>query len=415
MEPFSPSYSLPKGKRTYINEHGQLVSWPGWIELFRRYNSATDDNLRRALLWCKDDWDREEVQAEIDRRVANRKEKAAVRRFGLTEKAIENAPSILQLVYSRIPKKPYVTNNFDAFGSKIVRKEHCAAFKELQINAPWSRQAIIFDIDHDKELDPRLPPPNFVVINPENQHKHAVIVLKTPAMIGPKASTRAQLYYRDIGYAVGQTWGADINYRGTTMHNPFNDLWGLEVFQNEPYDLSAFKPALEFVKRRDMPANHPRYRGTLWEDGYGLLGRNCNTFETCRWPAYDLGGGATFEVVLELVMSFNESHNRPMLPYSECRYIARSISNYVLSGKRGQYGITDSSHLSDDDWQRYVAHTHRPEVQSRRGKRSGEVRRAKSEDKRIIAQGMIDQGYTQSVIAKQLGVSKGCISKWLRQ
>ncbi len=401
MEPFNPPDSIPRGQRTYINEHHQLVVWPGWLTLLNRNQTATDNNLKRALSWCKDDWDRQEIQSELDRRSAKRKVQATVK----TEKTIENAHPILQLFVNRMPKRPMFADVLD-HGTKVRPRLESIRHKEVQVNLPWARQCLVFDLDHTDALDTKLPPPNIVVKNSVNGHRHAFIVWKTPVLVGPNASQKAQKYYTDIATAVGQCWQADPNYTGTLAHNPLYNHWKTEILQPEPYELADFKQALQIV--RSMPANHPRLRTSEWAENYAAQGRNCRTWEACRWPSYALGTGATVDVVMELVQSFDAMHNSPLLGYRECLTIAKSISRYTLSGNRQNCAMTH------DDWQRYVDHTHRPEVQSERGKRSGEVRRAKSEDKRIIAQGMADQGYKLVTIAKQLDVNRSTVHRWLR-
>ena len=69
-------------------------------------------------------------------------------------------------------------------------------------------------------------------------------------------------------------------------------------------------------------------------------------------------------------------------------------------------------------WREFVAATHTPEQQAKRGKKggqaSGAARRSASEGKREQARQMAASGMSQRAIAAELGVSQQAVSKWLR-
>ncbi len=378
-----------------------MAGYVGWVAILKRHKALSTDNLRRALKNSTDSQDIFELQQILDTRPAYRKATN-------TPPPPADIHPILQLMVTRMPQKPYFSDDLSR-GTRIREKSAALRHREIQPNRPWERQCLVQDIDHTEQLE-GLPPPNVTVTNPENGHRHAVIIWKTPVLVGPNTSRKAQMYYQDIATAVGQCWQADSGYTGLLMHNPLHSRWHTEIHETKPYELSDFAGALRIA--REAPANHPRAKGNEWADEYWAKGRNCATWEACRWPAYALGHGATLDAVLRIVESYNATHNQPLLGYNECKHIARSISNYVRSGKR------KGRRMRDADWRQWVEHTHRPEVQATRGRKggkaSGESRRLSKEQDRATARILRAQGRTQTEIAAYLGVNQGTIARWLK-
>jgi hypothetical protein len=386
--------------------HVALGRSTDWVSLLKRTNSLNRSNIGKALNYCSDPVERRELLAEMDRLNAKY---PATARFGALKPAdekskvsVQDRHPILQLIVSRMPAKPYFADDLSR-GTKIRDRDKALQHLEIQVNRPWSRQCLVFDIDHSDPLNGELPQPNVVVTNSVTGHRHVAVVLDTPVIVGPNASRKAQNFYSDLARAVGQCWQADPRYAGVLMHNPLHQHWQVEILHDEPYQLSDFRNALEIV--RDMPANHPRHAGTAWADYYASLGRNCRTWELCRWPAYTWGRSATFDRVLDLVAGYNASHNTPSLSYVECRQIARSISRYVMSGRM-------KGGMVPEDWREWVSWTHRPEVQARRQKASVEARLAASADQRVAARIMQANGGSYRKIAEILGVSAGSVHRW---
>lgn len=378
----------------------------GWVSMLKRNNALTVDNLRRVLNWCKDPQDAVEVQQELDRLLEGYRAKAKSK--ARPAPPIVDHP-LLQLVVDRMPNRPYFSDNLD-HGLRIRSRSEALGHREVQINPPWHRQCLVLDLDHGDALDARLPTPNLIVINPANGHRHGFVIWETPIIVGPNASRKAQEYYQDVAVAVGQCWNADINYVGTTAHNPLHKHWQTQILHPEPYQLRDFKEALQIV--RDMPANHPRYKGMQWADAYAVLGRNCSTWEVCRWPSYAMGPSASVEAVLQLVEAYNAMHNTPPLGFRECLAIAKSISKYVLSGRRRGHS------MANDEWQIYVEHTHTPEIQSRRGKlggvASGAARRQSREQERAQVRAMRAEGNSYGGIALVTGLPESTVKRWCR-
>ena len=70
------------------------------------------------------------------------------------------------------------------------------------------------------------------------------------------------------------------------------------------------------------------------------------------------------------ILSYVEKENRMFpepLGINECKSISKSIANWTWKNYKKK--------LTDVEWKDYVMKTHTSEIQSKRGKRSGEVRR----------------------------------------
>ncbi|MBW9951634.1 helix-turn-helix transcriptional regulator, partial [Escherichia coli] len=60
----------------------------------------------------------------------------------------------------------------------------------------------------------------------------------------------------------------------------------------------------------------------------------------------------------------------------------------------------------------YVANTHTPEIQAKRGRKGGIAKGEAYADKRFMALCMLENGYSQKAIAAMLEVSTRTIRNW---
>lgn len=89
----------------------------------------------------------------------------------------------------------------------------------------------------------------------------------------------------------------------------------------------------------DLNGNLPVLKIITGHKTYSQLNRYINVkpddVEACRHPAYALGPRPDLQDrVRALVEEYNLQNNTPPLSTRECRQIAKSIANYVLSGRR---------------------------------------------------------------------------------
>ncbi len=391
-------------------------NWAGWLKILRSIKGAmnTDNILRCIYLRLREyradqAWPQcvidevSELGAELQRIrdnhwAAREKKKNAelLRKIKAEELAgrPRKLPRILELWQSRLPSRPYCTNNFES-GVKIRSKDSALTHKEIQPNSPWEKQCLVIDVDHAKPLPPNVPPPNILVTNPITGHRHAIFLWKTPVLVGPNASRKAVNYYNDIAIALRIALEGDPNYRGTLCHNPLNPRWETEILSKKPYQLKAFRETLNRVKAGNL-FTHSR---NIQRNVHAACGRNCSTFEASRRIAYTLGPRPDlYDLVRTQVDSYNQEYNEPPLSSAECHQIAKSITRYVSSGRR----------------QLLISKTHTPELQTSRGRASGAARRNRTADQRDRAIALYQGGKTQIEIARILAVHQSTICRWLK-
>jgi len=390
-------------------------NWAGWLKILRSVNGAmTTDNIWRCIYWRLREYGVDQVWppciidevsdlgAELQRIRDNRwaareKRKNAELLRKIKEEELagrpQKLPKILELWQSRLPSRPYCTNNFES-GVKIRSQNNALTHKEIQPNSPWEKQCLVIDVDHSKPLPSNVPTPNILVTNPNTGHRHAIFLWKTPVLVGPNASKKAVNYYNDIAVALRIALEGDPNYRGTLCHNPLHLDWQTEILSQKLYQLKDFRETLESIK-----AEHPLPLRKPTERVNAVLGRNCSTWDACRHKAYALGPRPDlYDLVRAEVDAYNQENNEPPLSVRECYHIARSITRYVMRGRR----------------QLLISKTHTPALQASRGRASGVARRGRTADQRDRAIALYYDGKTQVEIAQVLAVHQSTICRWLK-
>ena len=271
---------------------------------------------------------------------------------------------------------------------------------------------LTFDVDYaDAPLrweHANLAAPNLIIINPENQHAHLCYGLAAGVCRTEQAREGPRRYLTAIQRAYTLALGADVNYTGQLVKNPYHPRWQLWAIRQRPYELAELADYVELntaVPKRS--------------DSFGL-GRNCTLFDEGRVWAYDhipsywgRDLDTWFTAVLEQLVSINETFGPP-LHFSEVRATARSISKWTWA------------RITPKTRQRLITATHTPALQAvrgaknsrasqaRKGMRSVEVRQARRDAQRAQALAWKAKGYTNAEIATQSKVSCRTVSNWLR-
>ena len=193
------------------------------------------------------------------------------------------------------------------------------SFPEVEYgNAGSSVAALVLDCDKPAALRrglPDLPPPNWTVWRPANDHAHACWTLAEPVHRYPAARIEPLRYLAGIGDYYAHAVGADPSYSGVLAHNPasiyrspYKTTWGRE----EPYTLDQLASVIPF--NWEPP--------TVRQTG---VGRNVDLFEAgMRWA----GRRANADLpVLAALMVVNQEFDHP-LPLSEVQATAHSIEKY---------------------------------------------------------------------------------------
>ena len=133
-----------------------------------------------------------------------------------------------------------------------VRPVDAWDYPEIQYgHAGSSHAALLLDCDNPSRWRPalgHLPPPNWIVWRPANDHAHVVWTLKTPVYCHNAARTYPLGYLMHIAEFYATATGSDPGYTGTMAHNPvandpsFKTDWGRE----KPYTLDELLSAIPF-------------------------------------------------------------------------------------------------------------------------------------------------------------------------
>ena len=304
---------------------------------------------------------------------------------------------ILDQFISTIPNKPYASDDL-AYGVKICSKDAALLKVYLQPNHPYYLHNIVFDLDYEASLveilysKTGIPLPNLIIENKENGRSHAVYQLKTPVFKTDASRQKPIIYLNAIHRTLQHVLDADANYSGLICKNPLNDRWRTNTLRHTPYSLDELANKLEIDwKQISKPIKQDEAVG---------LGRNCYIFHKARhwsYVAIRKHRGATYNTwlqsVLDHCLKLNEGITEP-LGYNEVKGISKSIARWVW--KRDSYC-----------YQEFI------DRQTRKGQLGGKAKGKAYNAKRTQAVQLKEQGLNNSQIAKQLGVARYTIIRWL--
>jgi hypothetical protein len=308
----------------------------------------------------------------------------------------------LDLFEKRLPRKPYCTDDLQS-GLKIRSARHAVRRKYIQVNPPWLRSWLVFDVDREGAAlaweDALLPEPAWCSINPANGHAHIAFGLDAPVLIGEHTHDRPVRYLAAVESAMRAKLDADPSYSGLITKNPLHKDWRTLWSQNAGvYDLAFLSDHLDLP--RFVPKRKPAEIG---------LGRNVTLFDWLRHYAYRAIRGwkrpepgiyiRWMNHLYEMALQRNGDFANP-LDFRECYHIAKSVAKWVWN----RFDIDASD-------KRFA------QRQRQRGRigglRSGAVRQKASEDKQASARLMRAKGMTQTEIAQALGVTDRTVRNWL--
>ncbi len=303
----------------------------------------------------------------------------------------------LQYFEENLPHRPYHTDDL-AFGLRISGKGRALLARYIQQNQPHAQFWLVFDVDREGAAidwsDRNAPAPNITVKNSVNGHAHLLYALNIAVRTAPDASVKALKYAAAVERSLCEKLCADVNYSGLICKNPFHLEWQVMEWREDAYTLD------ELADYLDLSASERR----SIDKHYGM-GRNCHLFEMTRkwayrairqgWPAFS----QWLEAVIQRVEMYNASLPVP-LSLAECRAIGKSIAKYT------------HRNFTPETFAQYVADTHTPEIQAKRGRKGGIAKGEAYDDKRFMALCMLENGYSQKAIAAMLEVSTRTIRNW---
>lgn len=305
----------------------------------------------------------------------------------------------------RLPKKPYCSD--DKTASRIRSLATALEYAYIQPNPPGLLHWLVFDIDRAdarwRYEDVIAPPPNLVVMNPENGHAHYYYALKAPVNVGENGRQKPKQYAEAVYRGLGAILGADPQYARLMAKNPLHPSHVTLCPTNQLYELAELD---EYIVRRN--------EGAVWQaaarargEAVNANGRNCTMFDRLREWAYSWvpeyrGSGASFDDWLSACRRQAEvsgefpGHSEGSLPDSEIKATAKSVAKWTWNRYDGRRG-------NSEDF---------PLIQAARGKMKGRRKRDRFLDK---AKELKASGMSNKAIARAFGVSAPTVANWLKR
>lgn len=299
----------------------------------------------------------------------------------------------------RWPRKPYCT---DELGSMHIRTlSHARRHRYIQPNAPAMIFRLVYDIDRPGAAlawdDAGVAPASWSATNTENAHAHLGYEIAVPIVVSPNARMAPVRLAAAIERAYTEALGADEGYAGLLCKNPLHPDWQTQVWRPEPYDLAELAEYVDLTRFNDR-RRRPR----------SGIGRNVDLFDRLRAWAYanirhhwqPAGLEPWAATLLSRAEAFNDFAEP--LPFSEIKATARSIARWTWAN------------MTPASFREYIEKTHSSASQSRRGRKSGEVRRQAADERAAQARAMAEAGAKQRDIAERLGVTARTVRNWLK-
>ena len=231
------------------------------------------------------------------------------------------------LFRERLPSHGFATDDL-TYGLRFMAVQEAIHRAIIQYNWRHSIGWLAYDVDSETTRfdwdDNHCPPPNMLILNPENGHGHLLYGLKAPVHDYDGASQKALRYVAAIDIALTDVLGADPGFSKLLCKNPLHVRWETLYPRVDLYDLDELAGWLDLDKYADKRRRLPTV-------GYG---RNCTLFETLRVWAYRarrqpfLTEELFYDRVLAHAMTINAEFNPP-LPLSEVRSTAKSVSRWT--------------------------------------------------------------------------------------
>lgn len=243
--------------------------------------------------------------------------------------------TIIERITDHIAPFPYASEGrvHGIFGrARIMPKIVAMEMPLLQLNTKHIRRYIVIDVDRKTAgLDwskRGIPPPNLIVINPQNGHAHLIYELAKPVSLRnsdnrPGEALPVRLY-KAVRAALTRELDGDAFYNGLLAKNPLHPSWMSIPGRLEPYTLSELAKALDLT----LTVPHAQLAHDL------LPGeRNCGLFDLARKWAYRAKRNFRFmedfrDSVYDEIYRLNDQLNDP-LDRKECNWIAKSVSDWV--------------------------------------------------------------------------------------
>lgn len=230
----------------------------------------------------------------------------------------------------QIPDKPYCSDDLNS-GIRPRKKEIALRCRYIQFNGPASYEWLLLDIDRPGAYyasgDANLPPPNVIMVNPENGHAHCAYRLEAPVAKHFNARLKPLQYFTAVLRGYTNRLGADKRYAGLIAKNPLHPAWHTEWCRQKPYSLHEMGDWLFDEDTRYDPRPEVQFGA----------GRNITLFDELRYfgdrevLAFQRGGDddSAFKSRLEAVAHGINLQFEVPLRSSEVRSVVRSTAKWI--------------------------------------------------------------------------------------
>ncbi len=294
---------------------------------------------------------------------------------------------------TRLPSHGYATDDLRS-GVRFLPIQLLIRKAIVQYNWKHSLGWLAYDVDSSTARfdwdDQGSPPPNIIILNPDNGHGHLLYGLERPVHAYSEAREKPLRYLAAIDVAMTEELHADPGYSKLLCKNPLNEHWIVLYPRPELYTLDELATWVDIEKYKDKRRRLPTV-------GYG---RNCTLFETLRIWAYRTRRQPYLSEELFSASVLIHAHSinagfEPPLPHSEIRSTAKSVSRWT--------------------WRNMSAEGFR-ERQKRQSAKGGATMHAKAMDlrQRIVETVKECPTLVQADIAAMMGVSRETVNRHLR-
>ncbi len=165
---------------------------------------------------------------------------------------------ILERLKENIFERPYASDGKNSQGVFVpcrkMAKDTALTKAVIQFNGPRRLAYILIDIDYECAAlawqDHNCPPPNLIIVNPENGHAHYVYELSNPVWRRQKDDHRVLeakpvWFYGAVTKALTKALHGDPGYSGLLGKNPFHPNWRVFSARIEPYSLTELSSHLD--------------------------------------------------------------------------------------------------------------------------------------------------------------------------
>lgn len=319
--------------------------------------------------------------------------------------AIEETPAIVRRHGLReTHSHPLVSHGKDSgiFGATFRTTAGRAwKFPSIELRSANAWTALVLDCDGaegtERLIDAiqfgEIPEPNWMVTRKSTGGTHAVCTLARPVLRNAEARPKPLRLLGAVTEYIAEVINADRGYTGVLTHNPVaRPAAGLATTWRRK-EAHRLRDMARIIPMGWTPPAQPRT----------AVGRNVAVFDACmRWAGRQTN--IPYDVLPAAILA-NERLDRP-LPANEVEHIAKSVERYRrqwIAQRRFGTGHWNPR-AKNAPWAS-------PEAQAKRGRKSGEARRARNaeRDRKIIAD--LEAGMSLRAIAAKHGVGKSTASR----